>query len=285
MDRKVLGRGLSSLIPKTQVDQEEERVEKLPLNQIRPNPYQPREEFNASAIEELKKSIEEKGLVQPIIVRKRPDGYELIAGERRWRAAKELALDSIPAIVKSINDEDALQMSLIENIQRVDLNPIEEAKAYKFLIDKFNMGQDKIGEIVGKARSSVANILRLLNLPKEVQAAMKKGAITMGHGRILLEISDMHEQMKILREIISKSLSVRELENLTRRKIKVKLKKVKPIASSKRGLNPLVHALQEALQGFLGTKVRITQQRKRGKIEIEFYSLGDLERIIKLMKP
>jgi ParB family chromosome partitioning protein len=287
MDRKALGRGLGALIAPVSVADEAQAgdaVHDIPVGSIRPNPFQPREEFEPSALEELKSSIAEKGVIQPIIVRRRPDGFELIAGERRWRATKALGLPTIKAIVKTIDDQDALELSLIENVQREGLNPVEEARGYKYLIDKFGLTQEKISSIVGKSRPSIANTLRLLSLPKEILEALKKGAVTMGHGRILLEISDMHEQMRLMREIITRSLSVRELETLAKQNARRRVIKRHAAPAGGAGLNPRTYALQETLQDCLGTKVRIVQGRKRGKIEIEFYSTEDLERIAKLIR-
>jgi ParB family transcriptional regulator, chromosome partitioning protein len=287
MDRKALGRGLGALIAPVAITEEGkgESIAEIPITAIRPNPFQPREEFEPAALEELKSSISEKGVIQPIIVRRRPDGYELIAGERRWRATKALGLPTIKAIVKTIDDEEALELSLIENVQREGLNPVEEARGYKYLMEKFGLTQEKISLIVGKSRPAIANALRLLSLPKEIQDAMRKGAVTMGHGRILLEISDMHEQMRLMREIIAQSLSVRELEALAKQSTRRRaVKRHASALGGASGLNPRTYALQETLQHFLGTKVRIAQGRKRGKIEIEFYSLDDLERITKLIR-
>ncbi len=284
MDRKVLGRGLNALISQNRIDNsEEERIESLPLEGIKPNPFQPREEFAKEAIDELKSSIKEKGIIQPIVVRRGPTGFELIAGERRYRAAKELGMSTIPSVVKSIDDQDALELSLIENVQRVDLNPIEEALGYKYLIDKFNLTQEKISDIVGKSRPAIANILRLLNLPKEIQDAMKKGAISMAHGRVLLEIDDMHQQMSLLSDIIAKSLSVRELEGITKGKRFSISKRRRVGTPARHDIDPKIYAIQEFLQGILGTKVRVTKKKKYGKIEIEFYSTEDLDRIVKLV--
>ncbi len=280
MEKKVLGRGINALIPEFDEMEEKGKIINLPIEKIRPNPHQPREKFDDATIDELMSSIKEKGLVQPILVRKMSDGYELIAGERRLRAAKKMQLDKIPAIVKDTDSQASLELALIENIQREDLNPLEEARAYKHLIDKFGLTQEKISQIVGKSRSSIANTLRLFNLPKEIQEAIKKEQISHAHGKVLLEVADINEQLRLLRQILSSSLSVRELESVI-----FKHKQTRPRKG--RAHNILDHnilALQDGLQRFLGTKVRIIPRKKRGTVLIEFYSLNDLERIINIIK-
>ena len=195
MEKKVLGRGIGALIP-TESLEKHEGITFLKAEQIRPSPYQPREDFDAQSLEELTQSIKEKGLIQPILVRRRGDVYELIAGERRFRVANLLHINEIPAIVKDVNDEESLEFSLIENIQRQALNPIEEARAFQYLIDKFAVTQEKISEVIGKSRVSVTNILRLLKLPKEIQDDIKHGKISFAHGRALLEIEDANQQRR-----------------------------------------------------------------------------------------
>jgi len=275
MERKALGRGISALIP----DKEAEKGEKLMylnLEEIKPSPFQPREDFDNQSMEELTQSIKEKGVIQPILVRRKGEYYELIAGERRWRAANLLNFKEIPAIVKEIEDPDSLELSLIENIQRQDLNPMEEARAYKYLIDKFNLTQEKLSEILGKARVTVTNTLRLLNLPQEIQDEIKKGRLSFAHGRALLEVQDYNQLRRLVQETISKSLSVSELENLIKRQRGKITKHHKETALT---IEPYVAVLQEELQQILATKVRINKRKKRGQIIIEFYSFEELERI------
>jgi len=278
MEKKSLGRGIEALILPTEELEKYEKTVYLKLEQIKPNPYQPRQEFDEESIKELCNSIQEKGFLQPILVRKKGQDYELIAGERRLRAAKLLNLKEIPAIIRQVNDEESLELSLIENIQRQDLNPIEEAKAFQYLIDKFGLTQEQIAQIIGKSRVTVTNILRLLKLPPEIQEEIKKGRISFAQGRLLLEIEDPQKQKIIAEEIIANSLSVKELENLifkaSGRKTKVKRKM----------LNPYLKSLEEELQHIFSTKVRIREGRKRGFIQIEFYSPKDLERILELLK-
>ncbi|MBU0547633.1 MAG: ParB/RepB/Spo0J family partition protein [Candidatus Omnitrophica bacterium] len=282
MERRALGKGLSALIPEKIVEGEKhkEEIVYVQTGQIKPNPFQPREDFDQVSIEELAQSIKEKGVIQPLLVRRRGDNYELIAGERRFRAANMLGLKEIPAIVRDVGDQDSLELALIENIQREGLNPIEEAHAYQHLIDKFKVTQEKISEVLGKARVTITNTLRLLKLPHEIQEEMKKGRISFAHGRALLEIEDANHQRKLVQDIISKELSVRELESLIKSS-RPKLIKRK-IGQGQR--EPLVAILEEQLQHALATKVRISKRKKRGHINIEFYSQEDLERIVNVIK-
>jgi ParB family chromosome partitioning protein len=281
MERKALGKGLSALIPPAE-EGKTKKIVFLALNQIRPNPLQPREDFDQESMEELIQSIKEKGIIQPILVRPKGETYELIAGERRLRAANILQIPEVPAIVKDVDDRDSLEIALIENIQRKELNPIEEARAYQYLIDKFNLTQEEVSQVLGKARVSITNILRLLKLPLEIQEEIKAGRISFAHGRALLEIGDINLQRKILQDIISKSLSVRELENVIRSK--------RPRVSSSQnriktsGREPYIAFMEEELQQVLATKVRIVKKKKRGTIHIEFYSDEELERIISKMR-
>lgn len=283
MERRALGKGLGALIPEIAVDSTNRRKEEIiyvQSEQIKPNPFQPREDFNQQSIEELAQSIKEKGVIQPLLVRHQGDKYELIAGERRFRAANIMGLKEIPVIVRDVSDKDSLELALIENVQREGLNPIEEAHAYQHLVDKFQVTQEKISEVLGKSRVSITNTLRLLKLPHEIQGEIKKGRISFAHGRALLEIEDANHQRRLAQDVISKGLSVRELENL--------IKSVRP-KSIKRNISqgqrePLVAILEEQLQHALATKVRISKRKKRGHINIEFYSPEDLQRIVNVIK-
>lgn len=282
MERKALGKGLGALIPEKTDEQLEHKEEIIyvQIGQIKPNPFQPREEFDAQSIEELAQSIKEKGIIQPLLVRNKGDFFELIAGERRFRAANSLGLKELPIIVRDVSDQDSLELALIENIQREGLNPIEEAHAYQHLIDKFQVTQEKISEGLGKSRASIANTLRLLKLPYEIQDEMKKGRISFAHGRALLEIDDANYQRKLVQDVISKGLSVRELENLLKSKRPRLIKRGIGLSQQE----PIVAALEEQLQHSLATKVRIVKKKKRGHIHIEFYSPEDLQRIIDVIK-
>lgn len=280
MERKALGKGIGALIPEKDLEKGE-KIIRVPLNNIKPSPLQPRENFDPQSLEELTQSIKEKGVIQPILVRRRGENYELIAGERRLRAANMLNLKEIPVIVKEVDDRDSLELSLIENIQRQELNPIEEARAYQYLIDKFELTQERLSEVLGKARVTVANTLRLLKLPLEIQDEIKKGRLSFGHGRALIEMSDLNQQRRLAQEVISKGLSVRELESL------IKMRRpATPHHKKRQALHsePYVAVLEEELQHIFATKVRITKRKKRGHILVEFYSQEDLDRIMNIIK-
>ena len=278
MQKKVLGKGLRALMPEKAIERGI-KVMNLKIEEIDFSQVQPRQEISPGKLEELIASIREKGVIQPVLVRPKEDGYELIAGERRLRAARKLGFTQLPAIIKDVEDSEALQLSLIENIQREDLNPLEEAQAYEQLISKFGFTQEKIARMVGKNPSSVSNSLRLLKLPKEIQSALRKGMITMGHARSILALKGLDMQGHIFKRTVAQNLSVRELESLV-------AKRLGGTAKRKRALlrDPHLVALEEQLQRVLGTKIKIIAGRKRGRIVLEYYSLNDLERIIKLLK-
>lgn len=279
IEKKGLGKGLSALIPvREDFANKREDVVYLNVEQIQPNPYQPREDFNSGELEELVASIKEKGIIQPVLVRRSPNGYELIAGERRLRAAKELNIKEIPAIIKDVKNEESLEIALIENIQRQNLNPIEEAHAFKHLIDQFEFTQDKIAQAVGKARVSVSNILRLLKLPSEIQLMLRKGELSFAHGKVLLEVQEPQKQLFFAHQCISKGLSVKELGNLILPK-----EKKGPTRQHAHQLIPQLKAVEEELRQALGTKVKIIHGRKGGYIHIDYYSQDDLERIYKVI--
>lgn len=276
MTKKVLGRGLSALIADTgERGEQKERIDYVEVAKIRPNRYQPRKEFNKERLDELISSIKEKGVVQPILIRPCEDGYELIAGERRLRAVKSLGYEQIPAVVKNVDDINAIELSLIENIQREELNPIEEASAYQRLIDEFNFTQEIIGQAVGKDRATVANSIRLLALPKKVQEFLSTGSINTGHAKVLLSIQDAVQQMTLARMVLDKGLSVRSLENLVKRKTGGRKKAISADSD--------MRAIEEKLQQILGTKVRMRHGKKRGTIQIEYYSNEDLSRILRVL--
>ncbi|MFH1621778.1 MAG: ParB/RepB/Spo0J family partition protein [Candidatus Omnitrophota bacterium] len=294
MEKRALGKGLAALIGDKQAQAYNKPVPLfkdepvkitggilyLDTKEVSPGQFQPREDFNDEKLKDLIASVKEKGLLQPILVRKLASGFEIIAGERRFRAARALKLDKIPAIVKDVKDEDALIISLVENIQREGLNPIEEAHAFQKLSDKFSLSQDDISRAVGKDKTTVSNILRLLKLPADVQQCIVKEEITLGHAKLILGVSDIQKQKKLCQLTISKLLSVRELENI----INVSLPTRKRKTISAQASDPHVANLERTLQVSLGTKVRIIAHKKRGKIVIEYYSSEDLERIINLLK-
>ncbi len=279
MERRALGKGLSALIPERESVHKDEIIY-VQTGQIKPNPFQPREDFDNQSIEELAQSIKEKGVIQPLLVRRKGDFYELIAGERRLRAAILLELKDVPIFVRDVDARDSLEMALIENIQRQNLNPIEEARAYQYLIEKFQVTQEKISNVMGKARVSITNTLRLLKLPSEIQDEIKRGRISFAHGRTLLEIEDVNQQRRIAQEVIARGLTVQELESL--------IKMHRPRLSKRRIgpsiRDPYVAVLEEELQHLLATKVRISKRKKRGHILIEFYSPEDLERILQRIR-
>lgn len=278
MEKKVLGRGLEALIPQD-LDQAKEKIQPLKTEQIHASRLQPRLNFSQEKIEELAQSIKEKGVIQPILVRTVGENrYELIAGERRLRAVKHLGLSEIPAIVRRVADADLLEISIIENIQREELNPIEEAKAYRRLAQEFGHTQDHIANRVGKDKTSISNLLRILNLPDKVQDYISKNMISFGHAKALLSLGDGDRQILFCEKIIKKNLSVRQCEQMTGgHKSRGKL-------SPRRQENIELRAIEEKLQHILGTKVRIHHGKKRGKIEIEYYSLDDLERLLKILR-
>jgi len=283
--RKALGKGLQALIPEVSAQDTEsilggplEAIIHLKVADIKPSRYQPRSSFDKEKLEELIMSIKEKGVVQPVLVRKTASGYELIAGERRLRAVKSLGIDTLPVIIKDVDDQNAMELALIENIQRDDLNPIEEARAYQCLHKEFAFTQEKIAQQIGKDRASVTNTLRLLNLPQKIQQFILDDLLTMGHARALLGISDGRKQMKLCEKIIRKGLSVREAEHLVRPRASQRK------ASSYQAQDLHAKAVEDDLQQTLGTKVRIQHGKKRGKVVIEYFSPSDLDRIIKIIK-
>ena len=281
MEKKsVLGRGLDSLIS-TDDQGIKERVQTLKVTQIQASRFQPRLHFAEDKIAELAKSIKEKGVIQPVIVRVTgvADQFELIAGERRFRAVKKLGLSEIPAIVRRVPDADVLEMSIIENIQREELNAVEEAKAYKRLEAEFGLSQDSIAERVGKDKSSISNLLRILNLPEKIQDFVTQDVISFGHARALLSLGDERRQLSVCDRIVKKGLSVRQVELLSQGKRKAQGRSAARAGSA----DADIRALEEKLQHKLGTKVRIHHAKKRGNIVIEYFSTEDLERVLKLL--
>ncbi|MDD5688110.1 MAG: ParB/RepB/Spo0J family partition protein [Elusimicrobia bacterium] len=278
--RKALGKGLEALIPEignalsSSTSAEGEGTLKIPVNKIKPNRYQAREKFDEAGLKNLADSIMEHGLAQPIIVSaKRKDGtYELVAGERRWRASMLAGLSEIPAIIKTLSEKESFVLSLIENLQRKDLNPVEEAKGYKRLMAEFNLTQEDLAKTLGKSRSTVANIIRLLSLPKQIQDAISEGKITEGHARAIASIDDPLKQRLLLEKIIAQQLTVRDVEKISQKSKKSTLKKDANITT-----------VEEDLQKILGTKVEIKYRGKKGKIIISCYSLEDLNRIVNIL--
>ncbi|MBW1822972.1 MAG: ParB/RepB/Spo0J family partition protein [Deltaproteobacteria bacterium] len=278
-ERKALGKGLGALIPDIEDDLEgKEGALYCNLDEIQVNPYQPRTVFDQEKIEELTHSIKEKGVIQPLLVRKVKGGYQLVAGERRLRAAKKAGLEKIPVVVREISKAELLEYSLIENLQRENLNPIEEAEAYKRLMKDFGYTQQQVSQVLGKNRATVANQLRLLKLPGMVKKSLALGEISMGHARGLLSLSELQKVKEAFRIVVGKGLSVRETEKLVKRLSQEKIKK----EPEKR----LIHLeyVRNDLRQWLGTQVKIVKSGKKGKIIIEFYSSEELERIIERIK-
>ncbi len=271
--RPALGRGLSALIPDAPAPQAAERALDVDIDLLQPNKFQPRTHMDDGRIEELARSIRSNGVIQPIVVRKAENGYEIVAGERRWRASQRAGLLKVPVVVRDIPDDRLLAAALIENIQREDLNPIEEAHAYRRLGDEFGLTQEQIAESVGKDRSSVANYVRLLRLPPELRDHVGGRALSMGHARALLSLPDAESQLRVGREIVQKGLSVRDTEALVKRAVSP--------AAEKPEVPKDVHtrAAEDRLRFALGTRVRIVRKGKAGKIEIDFSDENELQRI------
>jgi ParB family chromosome partitioning protein len=277
--KMALGRGLDALIPDIEQEQEKSRTYLFcDVDLIRPNRFQPRLKFSEEDLQELTDSIKTQGILQPLLVRQDETGYELIAGERRLRAAKRAGLAQVPVLVKRVSDDKLLEMSIVENIQRENLNPIEEAEAYHRLIHQLNLTQDQASARVGKSRSAVANFLRLRQLPEQIKASIIDGALTMGHARALLGVEASAQQLAAWRAVVSKGLSVRETEALIRR---LKSEKKKSKVATDRSEQIYLSGLAEDLSRHFGTKVVIKKHGHRGKVEIEFYSNDDLERLIR----
>jgi ParB family chromosome partitioning protein len=273
-----LGKGLGALLPEFEQG-ELKTLLYCGIEEIVPNRSQPRKHFDESRLQELAESIKEKGILEPLIVRRIEQGYELIVGERRWRAAQKAGLKEVPVLVKEAEGREALELSLIENLQRENLNPIEEADAFKRLAEEFNITQGELATRLGKDRTTITNALRLLKLPLEVRNQLLQNRITSGHARAILSLETKEKQKELCSRIIQKGLSVREAEAIAQRWSEKPKKK--GLSDRRRGeLESQLNSLQDSLRQYLGTKVRITPKGKRGKIEIEYYSNEDLERII-----
>lgn len=285
MSRKALGRGLKALIPES--DSASGLPRKVPIDQIDPNPKQPRKNFDADAIDELASSIREHGVLEPVIVRPLAGRYELVVGERRWRAARLAGLTEIPAIVRTLSDVEALELALIENIQREDLSPLEEAETYRRLMDEFHMTQEQVAKRVGKSRSTVANSLRLLDLDPELRDEIQRGALTAGHAKALLSVTSKAERLSLAQKVIDEGLSVRAIETLVAQKRDTTKPKSRATGGAGRDMSrrsdPFIADLTDRLQQSLGTKVRLVTQGQRGRIEIDYYSRDELERIVELL--
>lgn len=279
-----LGKGLGALIP-DEINTENidnNKNNKIDINLIKSNSEQPRKSFDNDKIIELAESIKNHGIVQPIILRKDNDGFIIVAGERRWRAAKLAGLKEVPAVVMELTDRDVLEISLIENIQRQDLNPVEEAIAYKKLLDEFKLTQEELSKRLGKSRTALANTMRLLNLCDSVKQYLIEGVITEGHGRALLALNDCKTQENVAQKIIDDNLSVREAERLIKKMLSnnFEIQEEKKVNEQE---NIYIKDIKEKLQNHFGTKVLINSKKDKGMIEIEYYSQEDLQRILEII--
>jgi ParB family chromosome partitioning protein len=293
--RRALGRGLSALISAGATGAPTAPERQVPIAEVHPNPRQPRRFFDEDRIAELAESIRRQGVLQPLVVRKADRGYELIIGERRFRAAQLAGLERIPVVIKEASDVESLEMALVENIQRAELTPIEEALAYRQLLEEFHLTQEDIATRVGKSRPAITNLLRVLNLPAEIREAVDRGTISVGHARTLLALETPDKQVEVARRVIRQGLSVRETETVVARSLEdspspvgmtSELSDTRPkedeIAPAR--LELYFSALEEELIRELGTKVRVHPRKKGGRIEIEYYSNEELEKIVRRLK-
>lgn len=275
-----LGKGLGALIPEQQNDSEQDGRLYISINKIKSNSDQPRKAFHNESIVELSESIKHNGIIQPLILKQDGSNYSIVAGERRWRAAKMAGLKEVPAVVMELTDQQVLEISLIENIQREDLNPIEEAVAYKKLLSDFGLTQEQLSRVMGKSRATITNIMRLINLDTRVQEYIIEGVLSEGHGRTLLGIKEGDLQYEVAQRVIDDGISVRELEKI-----------IKNIASQSEdkevkeeyNLNSYYKDVRDRLQDYFGTKVNLSNKKNKGKIEIEYYSSEDLQRILDII--
>ncbi|EAD5740295.1 ParB/RepB/Spo0J family partition protein [Listeria monocytogenes] len=274
---KGLGKGINALF--NNVDTNEETVQNIAIKEIKPNPYQPRKIFDAKAINELRDSIKIHGVLQPIILRNTDKGYEIVVGERRYRAAKEAKLKEIPAVVRDLTEEEMMELSVIENLQREDLSPLEEAESYQFLMKKLSLTQAKLAERVGKSRPYIANFVRLLTLPEEVQVMLRDGSLSAGHGRVLLGLKLKKNIIPTAKKAVAQGLTVRQLEDVVNNlNENVSRETIKPAR-----VPIFIRESESQLRDKFGTAVSIKRRDKKGKIEIEFLSDDDLDRILEIL--
>src|SRR3954471_6986585 len=277
-----LGRGLGALIPTGVVSNDEVGLQEIPTASLRPNPQQPREHFDEESLAALAESIREVGVLQPVLVRAGGDGFELIAGERRWRAARRIGLQTIPGIVRTADDAAMLQQAIVENVQREELNPLEEAAAYQQLIEDFSLTHDDVASRVGRSRTSITNTLRLLQLPPAIQRYVKEGSLRMGHARALLSTPDRAFQEQLAKRAVAEDMSVRSVEEAIRSREGAPVPKTaRPRGAKLRP--PGLLELEELLGDYLETRVRISMGPSRGKVEVDFATLEDLERIYRIV--
>jgi ParB family chromosome partitioning protein len=278
-----LGRGLGALIPTSAVAPQAGGLAEIPIASIRPNPQQPREHFDEEALAALAESIREVGVLQPVLVREADDGFELIAGERRWRAARRVGLQTVPAIVRVADDASMLQQAIVENVQREQLNPLEEAAAYQQLIEDFSFTHDEVATRVGRSRVTITNTLRLLQLPPSIQRHLKDGSLRMGHARALLGTPDRAFQEQLARRAVAEDMSVRAVEEAVREREDHPAQRVAAQGTVTKLRPPGLLELEELLGDYLETRVRITMGPRHGRLQVDFATLEDLERIYRLM--
>jgi ParB family chromosome partitioning protein len=276
---KGLGKGINALFAGLEL-QTEESVQEMDIRELRPNPYQPRKVFKKEAIEELRDSILQHGILQPIVVRKSIKGYEIVVGERRFRAAKEAELNTVPVIVRDLSEKQMMELALLENLQREDLTPIEEALAYQMLIKQLNVTQEQLASRLGKSRPHIANHLRLLNLPEDIQNLISNGQLSMGHGRALLSLKNKENLEMVAHKALKESWNVRQLEYHIAQLNENVSRETKP----KPKKDIFIKETEEVLRESLGTSVTIKQNKSKGKIEIEFFSKDDLNRLIEMFQ-
>lgn len=277
---KGLGKGINALFTNMEVSKDE-ALQEIKIKDLRPNPYQPRKTFLPGAIEELKESILQHGILQPLIVRKSIKGFEIVVGERRFRAAKEAGLSTVPAVVRDLTEQQMMELALLENLQREDLSPIEEATAYQSLLDHLKMTQEELSKRLGKSRPHIANHLRLLSLPDPIQTLISEGKLSMGHGRTLLGLKKKDKLTLLAEKIMKEQLNVRQVELL----VQQMNENVPRETDKKKGTQDIfIRERESYLREYFGTSVTIKQQKKKGKIEIEFFSKEDLERILELLE-
>ncbi|EWG12334.1 ParB/RepB/Spo0J family partition protein [Cytobacillus firmus] len=276
---KGLGKGLNAFFNNAETESEE-TVQEVKIKDIRPNPYQPRKVFEKEAIEELKQSILEHGILQPIIVRKSIKGFEIVVGERRYRAAKEANLEKVPVVVRELTEQQMMELAVLENLQREDLTPIEEAAAYQLLMEKLKVTQEELAKRLGKSRPHIANHIRLLSLPPKIQGLISDGKISMGHGRALLGLRKKEKLQALVEKTVKDGLNVRQLEQLIQQLNDVSRETKKPAVSK----DIFIKERESSLRERFGTTVHIKQSKNKGKIEIEFFSKEDLERIMELLE-
>ncbi|MFD0050638.1 ParB/RepB/Spo0J family partition protein [Actinomycetes bacterium NPDC127524] len=275
-----LGKGINALFTNMEAGKED-AIHNINIKDLRPNPYQPRKIFHAEAIRELKESIEQHGILQPIIARKSIKGYEIVVGERRYRAAKEAGLTTVPVVIRELSEQQMMELAILENLQREDLNPIEEAVAYQSLLDKLDVTQEELAKRLGKSRPHIANHIRLLSLPEDIQNLITEGKISMGHGRALLSLKNKDLLPSVAEKIFKDSMNVRQLETYIQGLNQpVSRETVQPAKPKK---NVFIKERESSLRERFGTTVTIKQNKKKGKIEIEFFSQEDLERILDII--